>query len=303
MESVRTAVVTGATSGLGRATAAVLAATPGWRLVLAVRDVRRGAELAEQLGEGTGVVPLDLASLASVQVAAATLAGGHAPISALVLNAGLQVPRADRTSQDGYELTFAVNHLGHFLLTELLRPALAPDARIAVVSSGTHWGTFAKSGPFPAPRWKDPRELARPSRGSGRVAYSTSKLANVYFAYEAARRYPDMAVNAFDPGLKPATELARAYPALVRAVNRALAPLVARLPFAASPHDSAAQLARLVTDPALAAVTGRYFDRGQDVPSSPESYDRERAGQLWEVSSQLAHGGQATPSRGRVQGS
>ena len=287
MDRPRVAVVTGATSGLGRDTAQAISRTPGWGVVLAVRDPTRGDELARQLGGDAGVVPLDLAALASVRAAAAALAERHAPVSALVLNAGLQVTRASRASQDGYELTFAVNHLGQFLLTELLRPHLTPDARIAVVSSGTHWGTWAKSGPFPRPGWDDPRKLAQPRDASGQEAYATSKLANVYFAYEAARRYPGIAVNAFDPGLMPATGLARDYPALVRALNRALAPLVSRLPFAARPEESAAALARLVTDPDLASLTGRYVERGHEELSSPASYDRERARQLWEASVEL----------------
>lgn len=286
MDSMRTVVVTGGTSGLGRATAHVLARQSGWRLVLAVRDVQRGAELARQLGPDTGVVELDLASLESVRTAAKRLTDEHAPIAALVLNAGLQVPRADRVSADGYELTFAVNHLGHFLLSELVRPALTPDARIAVVASGTHWGTLRKSGPFPAPRWADPHELARPGPGSGRVAYSTSKLANVYFGYEAARRYPGTPTNVYDPGLMPSTGLAGAYPAPARRVYSALAPLLTRLPGAATPEQSGAQLAQLVVGP-QGARTGRYIALGKDAPSSPASYDADRARELWEASEQL----------------
>jgi protochlorophyllide reductase len=184
----RTAVITGATRGLGLHAAEALAATPGWRVVLAVRDEEEGRRVAARLGGGTGVVALDLASLESVRAAAAELREEHAPLDALVLNAGLQVTRADRTTRDGFELTFGVNHLGHFLLVALLEEALAPAARIVAVSSGTHFGSFRKAGPYPAPRWRPAPELARPDGGSGQVAYATSKLANVLFAYEAARR-------------------------------------------------------------------------------------------------------------------
>ena len=285
---MRTAVITGATSGLGRATAELIARTPGWRVVLAVRDPRRGAELAGRLGAHTGVVTLDLASLASVRSAAGQLVAERTPISALVLNAGLQLLRTDRSSADGYEMTFAVNHLGHFALASLLRPHLATGARIAVVSSGTHWGTLAKSGPFPAPRWADPHELARPRPGSGLRAYATSKLANLYFTYEAARRWPDVAVDAYDPGLMPATGLGRAHAAPVRAAYGALAPLLTRLPFAQRPEEGGAQLARVVTEPAVVGRTGRYLELGRPAQSSPESYDVDRADRLWRVSEALS---------------
>lgn len=284
MDRTRTAVVTGATSGLGRAAATRLAATPGWRVVLAVRDAGRGAAIARELGRGTDVVPLDLASLDSVRAAADGIARDLAPVDALVLNAGVQTPRADRVSADGLELTFAVNHLAHFLLTDRLRPHLAADARVVVVSSGTHWGTLRKAGPFPAPRWQDPHLLARPRAESGQRAYATSKLANVYFAYEAARRYPGITVTAFDPGLMPATGLARAYPAPARVLYTALAPVLTRLPFAQDPATAARQLAALVTHP---RGTGTYVERGRVTPSSPESYDTGRARQLWEVSREL----------------
>ncbi len=289
MDTIRTALVTGATSGLGRATAGLLAATPGWRVLLGVRDAARGRAVAAELGPDTGVVDLDLASLASVRAAAAQVAAqvtaGSRPVDVLVLNAGLQVPRADRASADGHELTFAVNHLGNYLLTRLLLPHLAPGGRVVVVGSGTHFGTLRKSGPFPRPRWDTPRALATPRDESGQQAYATSKLANVYFARELARRCPGIDVAVFDPGLLPATGLARAYPAPVRAAYRALTPLLERLPGAQTPERAAAQLAALVTGPD--GTSGRYVERGTEAPSSPESLDPGRARELWDVSAEL----------------
>ena len=286
MESMHTAVVTGATSGLGRATAQAIAAVPGWRVVLAVRDEERGRELARQLGPGTAVVGVDLASLASVRAAADLIGREHAPVDALVLNAGVQTTRADRVSADGHELTFAVNHLAHFLLTERLAPRLTPGARLVVISSGTHWGRLSKSGPFPAPRWTDPVRLAAPRDESGQRAYATSKLANVYFGYEAARRHPGLRVTVVDPGLMPATGLARDYPAPARALYGALTPLLARLPFAQDPQRAAAQVAALATAPPDRPAA-RYVALGREAPSSPESYDADRARELWEASERL----------------
>ncbi|MGY1779572.1 SDR family NAD(P)-dependent oxidoreductase [Geodermatophilus sp. SYSU D01036] len=284
MSDIRTALVTGATSGIGRAAAGHLAATGEWRLLLGARDAGRGAAVAAELGPPAEVVDLDLASLAAVRAAATRVAAGE-PLDALVLNAGVQVPVADRASADGHELTFAVNHLAHFALTVALLPHLAPGARVVVVSSGTHWGTWRKSGPFPAPRWADPRTLARPRRESGQRAYATSKLANVLFGAELARRHPELDVAVYDPGLVPGTGLHHRYPAPARALYTGLAPLLARLPFASGVDEAAARLAAAVTGPP--GTSGRYLERGVEAPSSPDSRDPARARELWEASLEL----------------
>ncbi|MGY1715756.1 SDR family NAD(P)-dependent oxidoreductase [Geodermatophilus sp. SYSU D01106] len=285
MGTTRTALVTGATSGLGLATVRRLAATPGWRVVLAVRDLRRGRALAGELGPDTGLVALDLASLTSVREAAATVAGQEPPVDVLVLNAGLQVTRSDVASADGHELTFAVNHLGSYLLTRLLLPHLAPGGRVVTVGSGTHFGTLRKSGPYPRPRWEDPRVLATPREGSGQRAYATSKLATVYFSRELARRTPGTDVVTFDPGLLPATGLARDYSPRAQALYRRLTPLLERLPGAQTVARAAGQLADVVTGPD--GTPGRYVERGVEAPSSPESLDPRRARELWDVSADL----------------
>ncbi len=128
-------------------------------------------------------------------------------MDALVLNAGTQVLSADRTTQDGFELTFGVNHLAHFLLTTLLidAGALVDGARVVSLGSGTHHSSRRRTLGFPAARWRDPRALAAPHAGSGRVAYATSKLAVILSAFELARSEPSLRSNAFDPGLVPAT--------------------------------------------------------------------------------------------------
>jgi NAD(P)-dependent dehydrogenase (short-subunit alcohol dehydrogenase family) len=117
----------------------------------------------------------------------------------VVCNAGIQVIDGVGKSEDGFELTFATNHLGHFLLVTSLLDNLTEDARIAVVSSSSHYGPPRSLG-FPAPRWSHPRELADPeqdeSAKAGRVRYSTSKLANLYFTYELSRRLDGVKVVA-----------------------------------------------------------------------------------------------------------
>jgi NAD(P)-dependent dehydrogenase (short-subunit alcohol dehydrogenase family) len=293
-------VVTGASSGLGLATAERLAAA-GRHVILGCRSGERGAAAARSITDAVPnadveVLPLDVASLRSVRAAAAELIARRAPLHALVLNAGVQVVDGVRRSADGFELTFATNHLGHFLLTSLLREHLAEPARIVVVSSGTHYGP-PRSGPFPGPRWDDPRVLADPSVAerdpsprAGRIRYANSKLANLYFAYELARRLAGRAVtvNAFDPGLMPQTRLDRDYSARLQRLYDRLTPLLIHLvPGANSVAFSSDALARLVIDDEVAGVTGAYFAGRKLGRSSRESHDPERAAQLWQASTDL----------------
>lgn len=296
------AVVTGASSGLGLVAANALAAA-GHHTVLACRDVNRGKEAAKQIRDRTPdasleVLEMDLATLASVQAAAQKLRAGsdRPPLRAVICNAGVQVVEGIERSADGYELTFATNHLGHYLLVRLLLEQIVEPGRIVVVSSGTHYGP-PKSAGFPAPRWEDPHALADPrlsalddSGKSGRIRYATSKLANIYFTHELARRLGtrDITVNAFDPGLMPQTGLHRNYPATVQRLYSVLAPLIVRaFPGARSVADSGATLAWLATDPSVAGVTGRYFVDRKARKSSPESYDQARAAKLWDDSARF----------------
>lgn len=304
-----TVVVTGGNAGLGRhAARAVLSDDPGWHVVLACRDVERagtarrelaaGADRAGGAPERVGVVRLDLASLASVRAFPAALAARHLPpLRALVANAGVQVLDVDHRTADGFELTFGVNHLGHYLLTRLLLDQLAAPARIVLVASGTHHTSFRKKGGFPDPVWSDADTLAHPPLDpgragprAGRVAYATSKLATVYTAYELARRLgPARGITcvAYDPGLMPGTGLGRDYPSAQRFVWRRLMPALRVLPGVTGAPAAGRRLARLVTDPRLAHLDGAYVELGRVTRSSEESYDRARAAALWEESARL----------------
>jgi hypothetical protein len=144
---------------------------------------------------------------------------------------------------------------------------------------------------MPAPRYTTAQELARPapsdSSAEGRRRYTTSKLCNVLFVSELARRAP-LAANAFDPGLMPGTGLARDYRPVQGLVwNRVLPGLTRVVPSLNTPERSGHVLARLVTDPALRAVTGAYFLGARPRGSSIASYDREKARDLWETSERL----------------
>ena len=320
MQQQQTVIITGGNSGLGLACAReILTKSPRSHVVIACRDAERGNAAVEELRQGAQrgaaveAMMLDLASLASVRAFADELerrlkAGELPAIGGLVCNAGFQGARG--LTKDGYERTFGVNHLGHYLLVNLLLPLLAPSARIAVVASGVHDPAQLEALPsalapsMPVPAWNEPAKLAVGELGpQGRDddeaadrgrRYSTSKLANVYFTYDLARRLPaGTTVNAFDPGLMPGTGLAREYPAPMRFVwNTVLpkiVPLLRRLlmPNIHTTAESGAALARLVLDPALAHTNGRYFEGLKEIRSSADSYDKRRAEELWQASAVL----------------
>ena len=148
-----TAIITGASSGLGLECArALLRSDPSWHIVLAVRDTSRGAEAVSQLGQPQRctVMQMDLASLASVRTFAENVRDACLPpLHAIVCNAGVQVSSTEWT-EDGVEMTFGVNHLGHFTLVQGLLDKLAHPARIVVVSSGTHDPTKHTGMPDPS---------------------------------------------------------------------------------------------------------------------------------------------------------
>jgi NAD(P)-dependent dehydrogenase (short-subunit alcohol dehydrogenase family) len=310
----RTVVITGGNTGLGYACAAALLASKDdvpWRVILACRSHERGQEAASRLERTAGAhghveaMTLDLASLASVRVFASELAarvgsGEIPPPYGLVCNAGVQSWTTRSFTADGFEATFGVNHLGHFLLVKLLLPVLNRSARIVVVASGVHdptnnWG-------LPAPAWNDTASLCKGKLGAeaaydkavayGQRLYTTSKLANIYFTYALARRLPPgITANAFDPGLTPGTGLTRDAPAPIRFIAKHILPRAIPLlrhhyknSNVHSLEDSGRSMARLLIDPELAGTTGKYYQEWRQVSSSPESYDEARAEELWEAS-------------------
>jgi NAD(P)-dependent dehydrogenase (short-subunit alcohol dehydrogenase family) len=306
----RTVLITGGTGSLGFRTAAAIAgARQDWLVVITGRATERTRDAAVRVAERTGGqvvgLPLDLGSLAEVHRFAEQFpARDMPPLYAIVCNAGVQTVSGTVRTVDGFEQTFAVNHLAHFLLVRQLLPRLATPARIVLVSSDTHDPT--KPTGMPAPAYPDARALAVPEEIGphsaavrGRRRYTTSKLCNVLMAYELARRLAagdgslgaagETTVNAFDPGLMPGTGLARDYGRLASLAWRYLLPVLTVLPGlnVHTPRRSGAALARLVLDPALAGVRARYFSGTREVRSSIDSYDPVLAARLWDTSEQL----------------
>jgi NAD(P)-dependent dehydrogenase (short-subunit alcohol dehydrogenase family) len=294
--NTRTAIITGANSGLGLECArTLLAEDPSWHVVFAVRDVGRGADAVAHIGlpQRCTVLELDLASLKSVRDFTDKLrAASLPPVHSVVCNAGLQVVSRTELTADGVEMTFGVNHLGHFALISELRDVLARPARIVVVASGTH--DPAKFTGMPAPKYTTAEQLAHPDESEspdGRRRYTTSKLCNVLYAYELDRRLGSGAdgvtVNVFDPGLMPGSGLARDYSRLGQLTWRYVFPLLRPLPNVNSTRASGARLAALVFDTRFDGVTGTYFEGKRPIKSSVDSYDLEKARDLWETSERL----------------
>jgi light-dependent protochlorophyllide reductase len=302
----QTAIVTGGNTGLGYAAARALAESDQcWHVVIACRNPARAAQAVETITNRTAkgrveAMALDLSSMASVRAFAQVYAGRNLPpLRGVVLNAGSQFVKGTTYTQDGFEATFGVNHLGHFLLANLLLPHISPSARIVFVSSGTHdpdqWTGM------PAPQLRDAVALAYPKEDAaagesslkvGQRRYTTSKLCNVLCAYELARHLQAggqaVAVNAFDPGLMPGSGLAREYGPASRFVWNFVLPLL-RLVVknVNSTQSSGRNLARLILDPGLESVTGKYFVGASESQSSKESYDAVKAKALWDGSARL----------------
>ena len=303
------ALVTGGNSGIGLECARELARR-GWHVVIASRNRALSADAVSRIQAESGAgsaseMGLDLGSTRSVRDFVREIEQRDLALRALVCNAGLQVVRGPQLTPDGYEKTFAVNHLGHFLLTNLLLGRLIANApaRIVVVASGVH-DPKLRTG-MPKASVTDFATLAAtggPTRDQfdGRLAYVNSKLCNLWFVYELDRRLASTAppgarpvsVNGFDPGLVPGSGLGRDYPPALQFVWHRILPGVARVLTTAIPSinpapKAGAALANLVVDPELAAVSGAYFpshSRWRKAPSSDASYDTLLARELWEES-------------------
>lgn len=264
--SDKVCLVTGANTGIGAVTAKELA-NAGARVILACRSAERAKPVADAIGERAEIVELDLGSLASVRACAKDVLAKHPRIHVLVNNAGLAGARGQ--TSDGFELTFGVNHLGHFLFTELLWPALekAAPARVVMVSSDSHYQ--AKGIDFAA--------LREPTRTrTGLREYAVSKLANVLHCRELARLRPDGGVTTYSlhPGTV-ASDIWRGVPWPIRPMIRA---------FMLTEEEGAKTTLHCAMDPALANESGRYYAKCAEKRPSRLAQDDALARELWEKS-------------------
>lgn len=275
----RVCAVTGANSGLGKAATKGLAARGG-SVIMICRDRERGERARCEIEDGVEGADLqlrlaDLADLNDVRRLGEDLAGELDRLDVLVNNAGIYRARLEKTT-DGLERTMAVNHLAHFLLTQmLLEPVLAAKGRVINVSSESHRTADLRRGPL--------ESILRGEDGyKGYRAYSDSKAANILFTRELARRYGVAGVTtaAVHPG-GVATRIWNQ--------NRNFLSLVARLfkPFMRSPQSGAEPIVRLAAETDAAEIQGRYFNRMSPERPAAEAADPQLAAELWELSERL----------------
>jgi NAD(P)-dependent dehydrogenase (short-subunit alcohol dehydrogenase family) len=273
--SGRICLVTGATRGIGRATAEALAKS-GAHVLLHGRDSASvGAVCREMIryGQVDGVVG-DLSSLAAVRKLATDVAAQYPRLDVLVNNAGTGTRRRSVTV-DGYERTFAINHLAPFLLTNLLLERLKAGkaARVVTVSSMAHRGAALD---FDDLNWEK-----RKFKGLG--AYGASKLANILFTVELASRLAGSGVtaNCLHPGVV-ATNIFTAFGGRTGKIFTVLF-----RPFMLSPADGAKTSIYLASSPEVANVTGKFFDKSREVAPTAAAQDLGVAKRLWEISAKL----------------
>jgi dehydrogenase/reductase SDR family protein 13 len=266
----RTFFVTGANSGLGRATALALAARGG-SVVLAARSEERTRPVLDAVraatpGADVRFLALDLSDLTGVRRAAASFLDSQQPLDVLINNAGIAGTRA--LSADGFDLTYATNHIGPFLLTSLLLPRLreARQGRVVNVSSVGHMRARAIDWTMLERRTVRVR--------SGFAAYAVTKLMNVLHAKELARRLADSRVTtyALHPG-GVATNIWRALPGPAQWLLKRML---------LTEEEGARTQVYCATAAELSGETGRYYDRLREVPCNPLAQDPALARELWE---------------------
>ncbi|MBY8988085.1 MAG: SDR family NAD(P)-dependent oxidoreductase [Candidatus Lokiarchaeota archaeon] len=297
MKANKTVIITGGNSGLGFECAKAIAhAHEGWHIVLACRNNEKGMQALDLItsitdNKNLSMLQLDLASLESVRnFVNVYQMKGYPPLKGLICNAGLIVHGGNPVTEEGFELTFGVNHLGHFLLTNLLLNQFVEPGRIVSVSSNTH-NSGVREGQMAPATYLGAKKLAYPDTDqelSRMQKYTTSKLCNILFAYELDRKLRkeeiNITVNAYDPGFSPGTNLGGDGMSGMT-VDRKMFEKMGIV--TSTPEDSGKAMARLLLDPQLEKVSGKYFQILEEISSSEESYDEEKAKELWESSKEL----------------
>ncbi len=283
---LRVAMITGGNSGIGFVTVKKLAAQ-GFHVILASRNQQSSARAIAQIrvdnpNASLESIELDLASFASVRQCVAVFHEKGYPLHLLINNAGGAVPgKQPSFTADGFEMTFGTNHLGHFLLTNLLLEDLKQSvpARVITVSSRLHNPEYAGGRRVDF----DYDNLRGEKYYQPQVFYRNSKLANMWFAYELNRRLAGTGVtsNAVCPGFVPQAIGDRRKSPLEKFFYNQI---LARMPFASSLEKASASYLIAATDPRYAEVGGKLIADGVEVRSSVDSYDEDKARRLWELS-------------------
>ncbi len=268
-------LVTGASSGIGRVTAEVLARR-GARVLLACRDSGKAEPVLRAISDAGGqasLLALDLGDLTSVRACANAVLARAEPLHVLINNAGLAGQK--RLTKQGFEQTFGVNHLGHFLLTQLLLPRLLqqPHSRVVNVSSKAHYQA----------RGVDFSELRQRGKGFGALhAYAVSKLANVLHAKELARRFGEQGLHSYSlhPGVV-ASDVWRQVPQPFRwLMTRSML----------DNEEGARTTLYCATSPEVADHNARYYDECREKEPSAAAQDPDLMRELWEQSERFVSG-------------
>jgi NAD(P)-dependent dehydrogenase (short-subunit alcohol dehydrogenase family) len=278
-------LITGATEGVGKVTAVALA-QKGFRVVMVARNERKAEALQREIrasgGSGAEYLVADLASLRQVRRLADTFRARHRRLDVLINNAGVFLPERTET-EDGFETTYQVNYLSHFVLTHLLRSELerSDQGRIINLSSSVY-----AVGRFDADNLQSER------RFSVLGAYSASKLFMLMFTEELPKRLAGTRItaNAVHPGIVRTQMMLRA-PGAFRIVS------YLSLPFSVSPEEGALTSVYLATSPEVSGVSGRYFENSRTTATKNRFDTEENRALLWDLSLRSVPEGAAAAAR------
>ena len=300
---MRTVLITGANVGIGFAAARFLAARSDWHVLLACRNESKAKAAIARIRDAdpdarVDFVPLDLFSLASVRRLPDELAAMHIPpLGGLILNAGGINMKAKSLefSEDGFERTFQLNFLGHFLLANLMVKQMPGPSRIVFVSSDLHDPAATKMGKLMPPKYGPVSDLAH---GTGTAAklqpmarYGTAKMFAMMAAYELDRELrksgKPITVNSWSPGVVPTTQAGRDMNPIMKRIMTSRWFVNFMGSHLSTEEEAARALGGLLVDAKYAGVSGRYFDGCKEISSSVESQDDRKARTVWEQSARL----------------
>ena len=287
--SLKTIIITGASNGLGLETVKKIAKNfKNYRIIMACRNLSKSNPLKEEIAKESKnnnliVMEIDVSSLESVQNFVKNYKNSsYGKINALVCNAGIG-GQSVGTSKDGYDIIFATNHLGHFLLVNSLIPLMEENGRIIMLSSDMHDPpTFMTKGNF---NWIGTKKLAKPdgNLAQSNIRYSYSKLCNLYFTYEFKKRMKGkkIIINAFTPGFIPETGLSGG----IKVPPQIIKMLADTQPQRMGDMEKSSQaLCDIITMDNL-THNGEYFDRStKTIKTSELSYNEDNAKELWDIS-------------------